>query len=93
MRWGWRRDQLADLERMLFLLDLKPIPDNRVDISIRLMEHIRDSPSKGVYEDSLFSIRYFQKGTAHITFKRGDLTGKMNDIVAKHYPGMLPEVN
>ncbi len=26
---GWRRDQLADLERMLHLLDGKPIPDNR----------------------------------------------------------------
>jgi len=55
----------------------------------RLMEHIRDNPSKDVYEDDFFSIRYFQKGTAHITFKRYDLTEKMNDIVAKHYPGML----
>lgn len=89
LNWGWRRDQLADLERMLFLLDGKPIPDNRGDVTIRLMDHIRDSPSKDVYEDDFFSIRYFQKGTAHITFKRCDLTEKMNDIVAKHYPGML----
>ncbi|EJR2496772.1 DUF4942 domain-containing protein, partial [Salmonella enterica] len=28
-------------------------------------------------------------GTAHITFKRPDLVDKMNDIIAKHYPGML----
>lgn len=89
LNWGWRRDQLTDLERMLFLLDGKPIPDNRGDVTIRLMEHIRDNPSKDVYEDDFFSIRYFQKGTAHITFKRCDLTEKMNDIVAKHYPGML----
>ncbi|CAI2477645.1 DUF4942 domain-containing protein [Serratia liquefaciens] len=94
-QWGftlnhsYRRDQLADLERMLFLLDGKPIPDNRGDVTTRLMEHIRDNPSKDVYEDNFFSIRYFQKGTAHITFKRSDLTEKMNDIVAKHYPGML----
>ena len=58
---GWRRDQLADLERMLFLLDGKPIPDNRGDISTRLMEHIRDNPAKDVYEDEFFSIRYYQK--------------------------------
>lgn len=45
LNWGWRRDQLADLERMLFLLDGKPIPDNRGDISTRLMEHIRDNPA------------------------------------------------
>ncbi len=89
LNWGWRRDQLADLERMLFLLDGKPIPDNRGDVTTRLMDHIRDNPTKDVYEDDFFSIRYFQKGTAHITFKRYDLTEKMNDIVAKHYPGML----
>ncbi|WP_413530349.1 DUF4942 domain-containing protein [Rahnella inusitata] len=89
LNWGWRRDQLADLERMLFLLDGKPIPDNRGDVTIRLMDHIRDNPSKDIYEDDFFSIRYFQKGTAHITFKRCDLTEKMNDIVAKHYPEML----
>lgn len=94
-QWGftlnhsYRRDQLSDLERMLFLLDGKPIPDNRGDVTTRLMEHIRDNPSKDVYHDEFFSIRYFQKGTAHITFKRCDLTEKMNDIVAKHYPGML----
>lgn len=91
LNWGWRRDQLADLERMLFLLNGKPIPDNRGDVTTRLMEHIRDNPSKDVYEDDFFSIRYFKKGTAHITFKRCDLTEKMNDIVAKHYPGMLAE--
>lgn len=89
LNWGWRRDQLADLERMLFLLDGKPIPDNRADISTRLMEHIRDNPRKDAYEDEFFSIRYFQKGTAHLMFKRTDLVEKMNDIIAKHYPGML----
>ncbi|AYD44721.1 TPA: DUF4942 domain-containing protein [Yersinia enterocolitica] len=89
LNWGWRRDQLADLERMLFLLDGKPIPDNRGDVTTRLMEHIRDNPSKDVYEDAFFSIRYFQKGTAHLTFKRPELTERMNDIIAKHYPGML----
>lgn len=89
LNWGWRRDQLADLERMLFLLDGKPIPDNRGDISTRLMEHIRDNPAKDVYEDEFFSIRCFQKGTAHLTFKRLDLVERMNDIIAKHYPGLL----
>ncbi len=91
MNWGWRRDQLADLERMLFLLDGKSIPDNRGDISTRLMEYIRDNPAKGVYKDEFFSIRYFQKGTAHITFKRPELIERMNDIIARHYTGMLAQ--
>lgn len=86
---GYRRDQLTDLERMLFLLDGKAIPDNRADISINLMNHIRDNLGKDVYEDAYFSIRYFQKETAHVTFKRPELVKKMNDIIARHYPGML----
>lgn len=89
LSWGWRRDQLVDLERMLYLLDGKPVPDNRGDISVRLMEYIRDNPRQQSYEDEFFGIRYFQKGTAHVIFKRLDLVEKMNDIVAKHYPGML----
>ncbi|WAT07359.1 DUF4942 domain-containing protein [Rouxiella badensis] len=91
LNWGWRRDQLADLERMLFLLDGKPIPDNRGDISTRLMEHIRDNPAKEAYEDGFFSISYFQKGTAHLIFKRPELIERMNGIIAKHYPGMLAQ--
>ncbi|EKR0125727.1 DUF4942 domain-containing protein [Salmonella enterica] len=90
LNWGWRRDQLADLERMLYLLDGKTIPDNRHDVSIRFMDFVRDNPHQQVFEDDLFTIRYFQKGSGHITFKRLDLVEKMNDIVAKHYPGMLP---
>lgn len=89
LNWGWRRDQLTDLERMLFLLDGKSIPDNRGDVTTWLMEHIRDHPGGQSYEDGFFSIRYFQKGTAHLTFKRPELIEKMNDIIAKHYPGML----
>ena len=89
LNWGWRRDQLVDLERMLFLLDGKPIPDNRGDISTRLMEHIRDNLANETYEDEFFCIRYFQKGTAHLTFKRPELIEKMNDIIAKYHPVML----
>lgn len=89
LTWGFRRDQLADLERMLYLLDGKAIPDNCGDISINLMNHIRDNPAKDVYDDAYFSIRYFQKGTAHLTFKRPELVEKMNDIIARHYPNQL----
>lgn len=90
LNWGWRRDQLADLERMFYLLDGKTIPDNRHDVSTRFMDFVRDNPHQQIFEDELFTIRYFQKGSGHITFKRLDLVEKMNDIVAKHFPGMLP---
>ncbi len=96
-RWGFRlnrgkrRDQLADLERMLHLLDDKAIPENRHDVTVRLGEHINQQSTPTIFDDEYFSIRYFQKGSAHISFKRPELVERMNDIIAKHYPGMLAQ--
>ncbi|KEY59854.1 DUF4942 domain-containing protein [Serratia sp. DD3] len=97
-QWGftlnhnYRRDQLADLERMLFLLEDKAIPDNRRDVTSRLYDHISANRQRAeVYEDEYFTIKYFMKGSAHLTFKKPALMDKMNDIIAKHYPGVLPE--
>ena len=86
---GYRRDQIVDLERMLTLLDGKLLPDNRADIACRLSDHIGQKRTAAVYEDELFRINYFQKGSAHIAFKRPELIERLNDIIARHYPGML----
>lgn len=94
-RWGFhfrhgrRREQLSDLDRMLNLLDGKPIPENRNDLSVRLDAHICKQHAS-VFEDEYVEIRYFQKGTGHIIFKRSDLIDKMNEIVARHFPATLP---
>ena len=94
-RWGFhfrhgrRREQLADLDRMLNLLDGKPVPENRNDLSVRLDAHIRKQHAS-VFEDEYVEIRYFQKGTGHIIFKRSDLIDKMNGIVARYFPATLP---
>ncbi|MEI9745549.1 DUF4942 domain-containing protein [Enterobacter ludwigii] len=90
LNWGWQRDRLADLERMLMLLDGKPVPDNRADVTRRLGDHIHANRYSNRYEDEMFAIKYFQKGTAHISFKRPELVVKLNDIIARHYPGALP---
>lgn len=94
-RWGFhfrhgrRREQLADLDRMLNLLDGKPVPENRNDLSVRLDAHICKQ-HVSVYEDEYVEIRYFQKGTGHIIFKRSDLIDKINGIVARYFPATLP---
>lgn len=89
LNWGWQRDRLADLECMLVLLDGKPVPDNRTDITRRLSDHIHENRHSNRYEDEMFVIKYFQKGTAHIVFKRPELVDKLNDIIARHYPEAL----
>lgn len=94
-RWGFhfrhgrRREQLADLDRMLNLLDGKPVPENRNDLSVRLDAHICKQ-HVSVYEDEYVEIRYFQKGTGHIIFKRSDLIDKINGIVARYFPATPP---
>lgn len=90
LNWGWQRDRLADLERMLMLLDGKPIPDNRADVTHRLGGHIHENRNSNRYEDGMFAIKFFQKGTAHITFKQPELVDKLNDIIVRHYPRALP---
>ncbi|MCC4570388.1 DUF4942 domain-containing protein [Enterobacter hormaechei] len=90
LNWGWQRYRLADLERMLMILDGKPVPDNRADVTRRLGDHIHENRHSNHYEDEMFAIKYFQKGTAHIVFKRPELVDKLNDIIARHYPGALP---
>ncbi|BBV18901.1 DUF4942 domain-containing protein [Citrobacter freundii] len=89
LNWGWQRDRLTDLERMLMILDGKPIPDSRADVTRRLGDHIHDNRHSTHYEDEMFAIKYFQKGTAHIIFKRLELVDKLNEIIARHYPGLL----
>ena len=89
LTYGYRRDQLVDLERMLTLLDGKPLPDNRSDIACRLSDHIGQQRTSVLYDDELFRIKYFQKGSVHIAFKRPELIERLNDIIARHYPGML----
>ena len=94
-RWGFhlitgqQADRLADLERMLHLFSGKPIPDNRGNITLRLDDHIQSVQGKESYEDEMFSIRYFKKGSAHIMFRKPELVDRLNDIIAKHYPDML----
>lgn len=63
---------------------------NRENITIRLDDHIRSVQGKECYEDEMFSIRYFKKGSAHIRFRKPELVDRLNDIIAKHYPGVLP---
>ncbi|HAU2966574.1 TPA: DUF4942 domain-containing protein [Salmonella enterica subsp. diarizonae] len=92
LNWSWQRDQLADLERMLMLLDGKPVPDNRADVTRRMGDHIHENRGSNSYEDGMFKVKYFKKGTAHITFKRPELVDRLNDIIARHYPEMLSTV-
>lgn len=84
-----RQDQIDDLGRVFHVLDGKPELDHRsgygeaINMAFRQRQNSFDCP--------YFSMRMFKKGSAHMTFKRPELVDRMNGIIAKHYPGALPE--
>lgn len=84
-----RGDRIEDLMRALCLFDGKPEPDHRAGIDYQMGEAHRQGRRE--CETAYFHLRWFKKGTAHLTFKRMDLVDRLNGVIAKHYPGALPE--
>lgn len=83
--------KIDDLARLFYVLEGRNVPDYRVSTGAKLDEFFSANGFNGEKFDSdYFTVRYFKKGSAHITFKRPDLVEHLNDLVAKHYPSMLP---
>ena len=96
-RSGWVRfssdghTKIDDLARPFYVLDGRNVPDYRVSDGAKLDAFFSENQFNGkVFECDYFSVRYYKKGSAHITFKRPELVEKINNLVASHYPGMLP---
>lgn len=83
-----RTNELDDLMRVFHLLDGKPEPDHRQGMYYQLSDAARHGNE---WENEYVHVRWFKKGSGHVTFKRPDLVERMNEIVARHYPGALPD--
>jgi hypothetical protein len=84
-------EKLDDLARAFYLFDNKPLPDHRSGVSQQLDEHFSANGFEGgAFEHEYFSIKYFKKGSAHISFKRLDVIDAINDLIAEMHPGALP---
>lgn len=77
-------EKIDDMIRIFSLLDGKPPPDYR-----HKFRHTFDFDEPPIFD--YFQVRWFKKGTMHFTFTRPDLVEKMNKILARHYPGVLPQ--
>lgn len=85
------REALDDLVRPFYLLEERNVPDFRNSIGAQYGEFLGNGDNVGkLLEGEYFTVRGYQKGTVHIVFKRPDLVEKLNDIIARHYPGALP---
>lgn len=83
-----RGDRIEDLMRAMCLYDGKPEPDHRSGIDSQMNDAHRQGRRE--CENVYFHVRWFKKGTGHLTFKRLDLVDRLNAVIAKHYPGALP---
>ncbi|CCD30073.1 conserved hypothetical protein [Candidatus Glomeribacter gigasporarum BEG34] len=76
--------RLDELVRVLSVLEGKP------DLSCHecIYHYLKQADFEGFCEWSgpYFSLRWYKKGTGHLTFSRADLVDKMNQIMLKHYP-------
>ena len=83
-----RCDALDDLSRVMSVLDGKAEPDHRSGWYGRLVacDKVGDADAADAY----MSVRSYRNGSGHVKFKRADLVDRMNQIIAKHYPGCLP---
>lgn len=88
---GWPNNRvtndLDDLTRVLTVLDGKPEPDHRAGWNALIKVHAQLGDPDA--ENEYLSVRSFRNGNGHVTFKRPDLVDKMNNIIARHYPGAL----
>ncbi|MDH1321454.1 DUF4942 domain-containing protein [Enterobacter bugandensis] len=89
----YAQSRINDLARPFWILDGKNVPDFRVSEGAGLSEFISRGGANSVgdvFTCEYFTVRAYKKGSAHITFTRPDLVEKVNDIIARHYPGALP---
>jgi hypothetical protein len=93
MYWSINRtflEKIDDLARAFYLFDKKPLEDHRSGVGYQLETFFNTHGfTGGAYEHEYFSIKYYQKGSAHITFKRLDVVDAINDLIAEMHPGAL----
>lgn len=81
-------NELDDLIRAFCVLDGQPEPDHRYG-----MEHCI-STARNTRQDTLatpyFTLKWYKKGTGHLTFTRLDLVAQLNQILHRAYPQTIP---
>lgn len=77
-------DELEDLHRVFCVLDGQPEPDHRDGIASQMRTAC--SNKETAWTGPYFAVKWYRKGTGHVTFLRPELVTRMNLVLAKHYP-------
>lgn len=82
--------QLDDLYRAFHVLDGKPVPEYRDGLANQIS---KSRHGLQPIDTDYLSIKLYQNGNGHVTFKRLDLVEQCNKIVARHFPFHIPQDN
>ncbi len=94
-------DRIADVERIFYVLDGKPVPSNYSNLEQKIRND-RDEYRKenkvgfgqtfqSVHETDYFRVRLFQNGNAHLWFLRDDLVEQVNKLLGEYYGAPIPQ--
>lgn len=72
------RDVVQDMIRAFHMFDGKPHPD------------FRSAASSPEMFSEYMDVTFYKNRNAHVVFKRPDLVDKLNEVIARRYPGALP---
>ncbi|MGE3646674.1 MAG: DUF4942 domain-containing protein, partial [Beijerinckiaceae bacterium] len=80
-------EHLRDVERVFYLLDEKPVPENwagNIGAKINAAES-GFHPTSAEVEDEYFRVVFYKNRNGHLYFKRPDLVRKVNKVLAEYY--------
>ena len=93
---SYRQDYIDDLDRIIRVLDGKP-----PDFCKTIKDHLRDAfhavkagtrDYRSEVETEYFTLKFFKKGTLHITFKNKDLLAQIN-VIGVDGSNDIPDMN
>jgi hypothetical protein len=78
---------LDDLIRVMCILDGKPEPDHRNGMRFQL--EAAHHAGANELENGYLKVRWYRKGSGHVTFKDQRMVDQLNRIVARRFPDVL----
>ena len=78
---------LDDLIRVMCMLDGKPEPDHRNGMRFQLDAARKAGASE--LENDYLKIRWYLKGSGHVTFRDQRMVDQLNRIIARRFPNVL----
>ena len=98
-KYGRAKDALIDLERAICLIEKIDVPGHQNTI-VRRLESGPMRPNRNVtaddigkdnrvFEDDIWKIRWYAKGTCHVYIKPAHIRARLNQMIAAHFGAVM----